>query len=451
VRSGEEPRPRSTTFSALTTLGSQVGIAALGLANVIVIGRALGPAGRGGVAFLTTVGFISCWLATLGVDQSVSNIGAVRPAARRALAANSVLLALVFGGAAAVLVIVATAVFPDLQGEASRGMLIVVMLCVPLLVLQIYLRQLAAAQYHFSVGNLTELVPALVNIVGNAALYLLGHLSISSAIITWLAGQALGTAWLCWYIERRLHGFGRPDLKLARESVGFGLRAHASHTMNLGNYRADQWIMGILSTQQQLGLYSVAVAWSEALFMVPQAMMQIQRPDLARAQPEHTGGRTAPIFRLSLVVTIVLAVALIVFAPFLCVTIFGSDFHGSIIDLRILALGGVGIVALKLLGSALTAQGRPLREGFAVGATFITVLALDFILIPGLGGKGASIASAIGYSVGGLAMIAAFCLTFSVRPRVLLPTPATLREGWALARSLGARLRPGSDRSAAAG
>ena len=440
----DEPRPRSTTFSALTTLASQVGIATLGLANVIVIGRALGPAGRGGVAFLTTVGFISCWLSTLGVDQSVSNIGAVRPAARRALAGNSVLLALLFGGAAAALVIAGTALFPTLQGDASRAMLVLVMVCVPLLVLQVYLRQLVAAQYHFSVGNLTELVPALVNIVGNSGLYLLGFLSVSSAVITWLVGQAIGTAWLCWYVERRLHGFGRPSLGLARESIRFGLRAHTSHTMNLGNYRADQWIMGVLSSSQQLGLYSVAVAWSEALFMVPQALMQIQRPELARARAEHTGGRAAPIFRLSLLVTGVLCAGLIVLAPFLCVTVFGPDFHGSVIDLRILALGGFGIVALKLLGSALTAQGLPLRESLAVGTTFVTVLALDFILIPSLGGKGASIASAIGYSLGGLTMLGAFCLTFQVRLGALFPSPATVREGWSLARSLSARLKPGS-------
>lgn len=437
----DEPRPRSTTFSALTTLGSQVGIAVLGLANVIVIGRALGPAGRGGVAFLTTVGFISSWLSTLGVDQSVSNIGAVRPAARRALAGNSVLLAALFGGAAAMIVLLGTLLFPSLQGGASRELLTLVMANVPLLVLQIYLRQLATAQYHFSVGNLTELFPAVVNVVVNSLLYLLGYLSVSSAVITWLVGQAIGTLWLCWYMEARLSGFGRPDISLARESIRFGLRAHTSHTMNLGNYRADQWIMGILSTPQQLGLYSVAVSWSEALFMIPQALMQIQRPDLSRAHREHAAQRVTPILRLSLLVTAGLCAALIAAAPILCVAVFGPDFAGSIVSLRIVALGAFGIVALKLLGSALTAQGQPLRESLAVGTTFVSVLALDLLLIPGLGGRGAAIASAIGYSLGGLAVAAIFCMTMGVKFTALIPTWATVRDIWGLARNLALRLR----------
>lgn len=436
-----ETHSKSTSFSAFSTFASQVAIALLSLANVIVIGRILGPSGRGSVAFLTTIGFISSWLSTFGVDQAISNIAARLPEARRALAGNAVALAFAFGGLAAVIVLGATLAFPAVQGDASRGLLILVMLNVPLLVLQIYLRQLAAAQYRFGIGNATAVIPALVNIVGNLGLYLAGHLSVTSAIVTWLAGQAIGTLWLAWYVHSRLEGFGRPDLALVRRSLRFGIRAHTSHTMNLGNYRADQWIMGILSTPQQLGLYSVAVSWAEALFLLPQALMQVQRPDLARSEHHHAGPRAALAFRLSILLTFVLCAAMIAAAPILCVTVFGEDFRGAISDLRIVALGGFGIVSLKLLGSALTAQERPLRESLAVGVTFVTVLALDFILIPSLGGDGAAIASAVGYTAGGLAMAAIFCFTLRVPLRSLLPGRRTARETLALANGLRGDLK----------
>jgi O-antigen/teichoic acid export membrane protein len=432
----KEGHSKSTSHSAFTTLASQVAIAVLSLANVIVIGRILGPSGRGSVAFLTTIGFISSWLSTFGVDQAISNIGARLPDTRRALAGNAVLLAFFFGGLAAALVLGATLIFPALEGDASRGLLVLVMLNVPLLVLQIYLRQLAAAQYRFTIGNVTAVVPAVVNLVGNLGLYLLGHLSVGSAIVTWLVGQAIGTLWLAWYVHARLEGFGRPSLSLARESLRFGVRAHTSHTMNLGNYRADQWIMGILSTPQQLGLYSVAVSWAEALFLLPQALMQVQRPDLARSEHHHAGPRAALGFRLSILMTLVFCAAMVAAAPFLCVTVFGEDFRGAIVDLRIVAVGGFGIVALKLLGSALTARDRPLRESFAVGVTFVTVLVLDFVLIPSLGGEGAAIASAVGYTAGGLAMAAVFCWTMKVPARSLLPDRGAAREILSLARTL---------------
>src|SRR3712207_8747882 len=51
-----------------------------------------------------------------------------------------------------------------------------------------------------------------------------------------------------------------------------------------------------------------------------------------------------------------------VLAPVLCVGFFGEDFADAVGPLRILALGALGIAALKLLGNALTAQDLPLRE-----------------------------------------------------------------------------------------
>ena len=56
-------------------------------------------------------------------------------------------------------------------------------------------------------------------------------------------------------------------------------------------------------------------------------------------------------------------------APILCVTVFGEDFRGSTDDAphpRLRPLSA--IVALKLFGSALVAQGRPLLQTAAIGA-----------------------------------------------------------------------------------
>lgn len=414
--------------AAVGTVATQAGVSLLSLANVIVVGRTLGPSGRGTVAFLTTVGFVTSWLSTVGVDQSISNMAGQRPGARRALAGNAVALSAIFGGLAAAIVLGLTVVFPRIQGSAPRSLLIAVMVSVPVLVLQIYLRQLAAAQYHFAIGNVTALLVSVTNLCVNLGLTLAGILTVGLAIYTWLLGQYLATIGLCWYVDARLEGFGRPDVPLSKESVRFGIRAHISHTMNLGNYRADQWIMGVLSTPRQLGLYSVAVAWSETLFLLPQALMQVQRPDLVRASPRDAGRQTALVCRVTLLATIALCAVMWLAAPLLCVTVFGSAFRGSVLDLRIVVLGGFGIVCVKLLGSALTSQGRPLRESLGVAVSFATVVGLDFILIPSTGGPGASVASAVGYSAGGLVLAVILSRTLGVRMRALAPGPRTFSE-----------------------
>lgn len=420
------PESRPLGSAAVATFATNVGIAILSFLNVLVTSRYLGPAGRGNVAFLTTVGFITSWLATIGVDQALANMTA-QGYPTRALQGTAAALAFAFGLTAAATVFVLTAVLPALGGDVPRWLLGVVLLNVPLLILTIYLRQIVTAHYRFSIANIVSIaVPATV-IAMNGALAVLGELSVTTAVLAWVGAQTIGTVVLTGYAMRSLGGFGRPDAALAGKSVRFGVQAHLSHTMNLGNYRADQWIMGALSTPRELGLYSVAVAWAEALFLLPQALMVVQRPALVRAGSDDAGRLAARWFSVAVAVTAALALLLLVGAPLLCVGVFGEDFEGSISCLRILAAGGIGIVALKLLGSALTAQDRPLRESAGVAISAVTVLTLDLMLIAPFGGVGASVASTAGYLAGGLAMAVIFSRTLGVRAGRLLPTPRSLR------------------------
>jgi O-antigen/teichoic acid export membrane protein len=224
-------------------------------------------------------------------------------------------------------------------------------------------------------------------------------------------------------VARRLPGFSRPDAALARRMVGFGVRAHAGRVMLLGNYRLDQWILGAIAGSRELGLYSVAVAWSEGLFFLPNAIASVQRPDLVRADRRGAGQEAAMGFRIVMWVTLVLGGLLVALAPILCVTVFGAGFAGSVDDLRLLVLGGFGIAALKLFGSALTAQRRPLLETAGIGVAFVGIVILDVLLIPTHGGAGAAIASSIAYGAGGVAVAVLFARTLEVRASELLPRP----------------------------
>ena len=102
-------------------------------------------------------------------------------------------------------------------------------------------------------------------------------------------------------------------------------------------------------------------------------------------------------------------------------TIFGSDFHGSIRDLRVLAIGAFGMVALKQFGGALTAQRRPVLATAAIGGAFVATVILDVILIPLHADFGASIASAVAYTIGGAVIGAAFSRALGTRLSELIP------------------------------
>jgi O-antigen/teichoic acid export membrane protein len=202
--------------------------------------------------------------------------------------------------------------------------------------------------------------------------------------------------------------------------------------MLIANYRLDQWILGAIAGTRELGLYSVAVAWAEGLFLLPTALSAVQRPDLVRAKAREAVQLTARLFRMSLVITLFCASALVVAAPILCVTFFGEDFRGSIDDLRVLTAGAFGIVALKQLGSALTARQRPTLASAAISSAFASTVVLDFLLIPHYGGLGAAVASAVSYTFGGVVIVAVFLSALGGTARDFVPSRGDAHGAWRL-------------------
>ena len=358
------------------------------------------------------------------------NVAGAQPHHRRSLATNSIILSTLFGclGIAAVTLLVL--IVPAAGGDARTALLAMTLASLPILVLSTYLRFLIQGDYGFAITNLVWVLPAVLNLGINGVFALAGELTVGVAVATWIGGQLISTAILIWYVARRSVGFGRPSLSLARGTLGFGLKSHIGRVMLLGNYRLDAWILGAIAGARELGLYSVAVAFAEALFLLPTALSAVQRPDLVRASDAEAVRKTAVIFRGALLVTILAAVALIILAPLLVLQLFGEDFRGSIDDLRVLAVGAFGIVALKQIGNALTARQLPSLASFGIGVAFVTTLTLDVLLIPSLGGLGAALASTLSYTLGGIVILLLFTRSLGGHILDFVPRPRDLAVVW---------------------
>lgn len=416
-----EPARRSFRAAAVMTYGSNVTAAFLSLFNVLLTSRVLGATGRGELVFLTTVAMLSSALSSLGVEEATANLVGREPYHRRALGGNTILLALILGGAAIAVVGGLMAVFPSVAAHSDVTLRWVALGAIPILIFQFYLQFLVRADYGFAATNLAALVGPVTNVSVNGLLAALDLITVETALVTWVAGQLISTCLLAGYVTRCLAGFGPPDAALARRAVGFGVKAHAGRVMKAGNYRLDQWLLGAIGGSRELGLYSVAVAWSEALFYLPEALGMVMRPDVVRASPRDAGRRAAAVFRVAVLCTVPLAVAIGVAAPVLCVTLLGDEFRGSIDQLRVLVPGALGMVALKLLSNTLTAQGKPMFANAAIAVAFGATILLDVLLIPAYGGLGAAIASTLAYTAGGIAVAAIFARTLQTRPRDLVP------------------------------
>src|SRR5256714_8466079 len=339
ARAGPSPERKSAASATMIVYGTSVAVAVLSLLSVLIVSRVHGPTGRGHVAFLTAITGFTSFLVSAGIEEANANFGASEPESRRALASNSIILSLLLGAFAAVAVDGLIHAVPAVGGGAPNGLRLLSLGLLPVLILNLYLRWLVRADYAFAITNVALLVTPLGNVLANGVLAFLGLLTVTTAVVAWLAGQAISTIVLAWYVARRLTGFGLPDLRLMRRTLAFGLKTHAGRVMLLGNYRLDPWILGAISGARELGLYSVAVAWAEALWDLSTALKFVQRPFLVRSGRTDAVRQAAAGFRAATLATIGLGLAMVAIAPFLCVTIFGEKFRGSIVELRILVIG----------------------------------------------------------------------------------------------------------------
>lgn len=442
VRAPLSGRTQAFARSAAFTFGANLTAAALSLGNVLIISRALGPTGRGDVAFLITITMVTASFSSLGIHQASANLAGTSPEHRPSLATNALLYAMVNGTLAIAVIVVLIALIPAVGGSESDWLLALALASIPIMIMRNYLGFFVAADYGFKANNIVWVTGPVVNVVVNGAMFVAGSLTVGSAVCVWIAGQMLGVAMLLVYVHVRLAGYGRPNITLAWSSLRFGLKAHIGNVMLMGNYRMDQWLTGSLSGSRELGLYSVAVAWAEGLFFLPTSLATVQRPDVVRASHRDAAQEAAAVFRAAVLLTIPLAVALWVLAPILCDKIFGEEFAEASSSLRLLVPGAFGIVALKLLGSALTAQGRPVHESTAIAVSFILTLTLDILLIPRFGGNGAAFASSCAYLLGGAVACVIFVRTIGGSMFELLPGPRDVQGLWRGFRALASRRAP---------
>src|ERR1041385_5216875 len=93
----------STRGPALLFWAQVVGNAGL-FVGMLLVTRALGPSGRGAVAFLTVTALVTAWIARLGVTEATVVFAARRPQQRPALLTNSLSFSTLMGLAGAVVV-----------------------------------------------------------------------------------------------------------------------------------------------------------------------------------------------------------------------------------------------------------------------------------------------------------------------------------------------------------
>jgi O-antigen/teichoic acid export membrane protein len=397
----------------------------LGVAIGAIIGRALGPDGRGAYFVIVMIASITMVLGHLSLGQA--NI-AMWASHRAALPATNVLLAPPLGAAAALMGWLAIgALGPALVPVPDAGLLLLALATVPALVTAVHLTTITLLLGRVNVMNHALVASAAAQCAALLLAGLLGWLSPGVVVSIWAACAVLHALILLGALWPHLR---RPDLALARRMIVAGAQYHPGTISLLLLLRIDVMILNAMTSTVAVGLYSIAVAVGEVSYAGTDALSVA----MLRRQAESEGGPAADLairaVRMATIVATLSLAAVCLAAPVVIPLLYGEAFRASVPALLAMAPGILAYAATRPMGPYVLRLGRPrLMSGLSLLAVAVNV-ALSLALIPRWGIVGCALA----VSAGHLTLAAAYVIWFSrstaVSPLALLPRPADVRALW---------------------
>jgi O-antigen/teichoic acid export membrane protein len=400
--------PAPVAGNSLRVLAAQVTGNVGYFVSVLLLARALTTAGRGTVAFVTVTALLSARVVMLGAGDAAKVLAASRPHARAVVLGNLVATTLVATIAGAALIVAALALAPSAR-PAGVGGIELVLLALGTLAGASGVAACAFLQGTSRFREYTRVLAAApwVYAVLLAAEWVWHGITVPGALVAWVLAQG-GPTVVLWRACLRDSGLGRPERRLLRETVGFGLRAWTGGLAYLLNARVDQVIVGLIASESTLGVYAVAVNGSEVLFYVPSAVGVALLPAIAAGAEDARAERTLRVFRAMVLLTLAGIALAAVLGPVLIPLLFGPAYEASVTPFLLLLPSAIGFAANAVFSTALLACSAPGLSSLGPLVSLPVGVALDLALIPPLGASGAAIAASAALLCGGATAAVAF-------------------------------------------
>jgi O-antigen/teichoic acid export membrane protein len=414
-----QPPPVSVARGSVLFFASSIVGAAGFFVSALLLARALGPAGRGSVAFVTVTALVTARVAKAGLGQATSVFAAQRPGARGVLLSNLLSFSLVTGVAVGGAVVGVLYLLDAEPAGIDQSQLAILMA-------GIVAASLVDDNFLIGCGRLRE---AAAISAGGGWLYAVAlvtalatvGLTVDSALTAWVAAH-LAWATVLAVVGSRIGGLRLPSPRLLAESVRFGARAWLGGVSLLLNARLDQILVGIIASDVALGLYAVAVNGAEILLFLPTAIATSLLPAVAREHEGASADRTLRTFRSASVMALGTMIVAASVGWIAIPAVFGADFRGSVEPFMWLLPGALGYTALSIFSNALLASRAPGMSSLGSATALGAGLALDIALIPVFGASGAAAAASAAFLAGGAAAAVAYRSTAGFRWRDAVPT-----------------------------
>jgi O-antigen/teichoic acid export membrane protein len=387
------------------TLGASVLSILLGVDNNVVMARLLGPAFKGHIDLVNSTIGLMANLTGSSLAVGLIYVIAKRQANQRRLAAMMVVAAVVQSACAyGVLLVFArtkfiTALVPqDFMGWAipwiaagTLGALLV-----------LYWRSFLAGVQWFTACALLDVAGKALIVVAMVTAVAVFHRDPHAASVAGtisLVAAMLLPAVIAPAALKKQFARGVGDSRFG-EVCRYSVPCYLGHVVQSLNYRLDVFLIAYFSGDESLGLYVIAVAVGQLLWLPSHAVQSVLFPRLSSTEDERSrADQAAQFVRLLLTLTVVLSLGMAVVGPYLVVWVFSGAFAGSVVSLWLLLPGIAVFAATNVLAAYFSAIGRPGINLAVASVALVATIVLNLLLLPRIGIAGAAIASTVSYTI----------------------------------------------------
>jgi O-antigen/teichoic acid export membrane protein len=393
-------QPSLTRNSAARFLADIAGLV-FGVISGVITARGLGPTGKGLFSTLTLLASILMWVCCMGLgDAAIVMVGQKRATIQQALSVTITAGLCLSCLGAALLWGSAILAFENDWGEV-RTAAIIACGALPISVLGTQLGFLLSAQERVVAHSAVAATTAVMTSVGLILFIGLIPLSIAGGIVANLvgAGAGLGLAW--WCLRRSGLSF-RPrfDRGYLFPALRYGMSVAVSYVVTLMFLRVDLLLTYSLAGPRAAGHYSVALALSGLVSLLPVAISSGTFPRLTAVDEVRAQQLVAQASRYGVAAALTAGLILLAAVPVGVPVLFGRAFAPAVGPALILLVSSILWSSQWVLSRAHAARGQPglLLGSFLLG--LVVMCGMDFFLIPRFGITGTALAAVAGPAFG---------------------------------------------------
>jgi O-antigen/teichoic acid export membrane protein len=258
-----------------------------------------------------------------------------------------------------------------------------------------YGKAILQGQQRYTAFNILRNATVTFNLVAVLLVLAIGQTNLVGFAVAFVVASILSAAVTVTVALRGRRSRAKPTVIIpSREVLGYGLRGYLVSLSPIGTFRLDQAMIGLFLAPKALGIYVVAIAFTNFPTFISRSVGLVAFPHVAgagRAREDEMRRFLWFSIALSGAAALVLALASGWLVPFF----FGQEFAEAIPLTRILLVGAFLDGARRVLTDTSSGLGRPGLGSIAEVSSWVVLVPALALLMPPWGITGVAAATAV--------------------------------------------------------